>query len=140
MSAAEILLQELTERSVTVWQEAGQLRYRAPAGTVTQVVLANIRQHKPELLTLLQAANQEINGPFPHASRVRARQPDVFVLRFELDGRLATCRDPVSQTLAGAIDALHQQFPGRVGRIWVHDGYAEVDVSLMIKAGKNNGT
>lgn len=140
MSAAEALLKELSDRGVTVWQEAGQLRYRAPAGTVTQVMLDNIRRHKPELLTLLQAANQELIEPFPYASRTRARQPPVFVLRFELDGRLAICRDPVSQTLADSVNALRQQFQGRTGRIWVHDGYAEVDVSLMIKAGKNNDT
>lgn len=139
MSAAEDLLYELSEQGVTVWQDAGQLCYRAPAGTVTQVILNNIRQHKPELLTLLQTANQAISGPFLCASRVRARQPAVFVLRFELDGQLATCRDPVSQTLADAVGALHQKFQGRIGRIWIHDGYAEVDVSLMIKAGGNHG-
>lgn len=140
MNAAKDLLNELTKRGITVWQEAGQLRYRAPAGTVTQVMLDNIRQHKPELLMLLQAANQAINEPFPYASRARARQPDVFVFRFELDGRLATCRDPVSQTSADAVSALRQQFQGRTGRIWIHDGHEEVDASLVIKAGENHGT
>lgn len=44
--------------------------------------------------------------------------PMVLVLTFELDGKQATCRDPVSTSLAEAVADLRGQFPERVGRIW----------------------
>lgn len=50
MSTAHDLYQELSTLGVTIWQEGGQLRYRAPAGTVTHDLLARLRTHKDELL------------------------------------------------------------------------------------------
>jgi len=114
MSAAEDLLHDLVEHGVTVWQEAGQLRYRAPAGAVTPTMLSDIRQHKPELLALL-AANDDPKV----ATRVERTGP--LVLTFELDAGRATCIDPVSTSLADAVADIRRQFPGRVGRFWRND-------------------
>lgn len=126
MSAAEDLLHDLVEHGVTVWQEAGQLRYRAPAGAMTPTMLTDIRQHKPELLALL-AAN---DGPkvtkaqvtsLVTTETVAAERAGPLVLTFELDDGLATCIDPVSASLADAVADIRQQFPGRVGRFWQKD-------------------
>lgn len=102
MSAASDLLQDLAEHGVTVWQDAGQLHYRAPAGAMTPATLAAIRRHKPELLTLLTANDCLGANHFPNASPARAREgpPAVFVLAFDLDGKSVTCRDPVSASMA----------------------------------------
>lgn len=121
MSAAQDLLHDLNEHGVIVWHEAGQLRYKAPAGAVTPTLLATIRQHKPDLLALL-AANDSSSAVFPDASRACAREVSRhIVLTFELDERHATCIDPVSTSLAESAADLHRQFPGRVGRIWRND-------------------
>lgn len=114
MSTAEDLLHDLAEHGVTVWQEAGQLRYRAPAGAVTQAMLTDIRQHKPELLALLAA-----NGCGEFMEQyTREAHPGPLVLTFELDAGMATCIDPVSASLADAVADIRRQFPGRVGRFW----------------------
>lgn len=130
MSAAEDLLHDLAEYGVTVWQEAGQLCYRAPAGAMTPELLINVRQHKPELLVLLAANDHKIatrsEPNFRSSTRARARQRAQIlpsqslplVLTFELDDGLATCIDPVSSSLADAVADIQRQFPGRVGRLW----------------------
>lgn len=126
MSAAENLLHNLAEHGVTVWQEAGQLRYRAPAGVMTPSLLASVRQHKPELLALLAANDGDVEGSFGSSTRTRARQQVQIlpsqslplVLTFELDGKHATCIDPVSASLADAVVDIRRQFPGRAGRFW----------------------
>lgn len=93
----------------------------APAAPDTKRQLATIAHTKPELVALL-AANDPIAQPFPHASRTPAREISRhIVLTFELDGRHATCIDPVSASLAEAATDLHWQFPCRVGRIWRND-------------------
>lgn len=114
MSAAEDLLRDLAEHGVTVWQEAGQIRYRAPAGAMTPVMLIDIRQQKPELLVLL-AAN-DCSGFRERYARTREAGP--LVLTFELDAGMATCIDPVSASLADAVADIRRQFPGRVRRVW----------------------
>ncbi len=119
MSAAEDLLHDLVEHGVTVWQEAGQIRYRAPAGAMTPTMLTDIRQHKPELLALL-AANDD-----PKVA-ARVEHPGPLLLTFELDAGRVTCIDPVSSSLAEAVADIRRQFPGRVGRFWRRD----VEVAL----------
>lgn len=133
MSAAEDLLHDLAEHGVAVWQEAGQLRYRAPAGAMTPVTMAAMKQHKPELLALLAAndcggqdrkVTPRVDGEVTGRGEVRARVEPVrtgpLVLTFELDAGMATCIDPVSTSLADAAADIRRQFPGRVGRIWQH--------------------
>ena len=134
MSAAEDLLHDLAEHGVTLWQEAGQLRYRAPAGAMTPATMAAMKQHKPELLALL-AANDcggqdrkvapRVDGavtgryaPVRTGSPLSAVRTGPLVLTFELDAGQATCIDPVSTSIDAAVADIRQHFPGRVGRVW----------------------
>ncbi len=52
MSAATLLLDMLND-GVQFWAEAGQLRFKAPTGTVTDERRAALRQAKPEILRLI---------------------------------------------------------------------------------------
>ena len=122
MSAAHDLFRELADHGVTVWQEAGQLRYKAPSGAMTPDLLSSLRAHKTELIGLLAANDCDTKASYDSSTRTHARlaptTPLVLVLTFELDGKQATCRDPVSTSLAEAVADLRRQFPERVGRIW----------------------
>ena len=111
MSTAEALLSDLTGHGVIVWQENGQLRYRAPAGVMTPDLLTTIREQKPHLLTLL-AGNSN--------SRPSAKVTP-FVVTFELDGSRVTCIDRRSTTLEESVKELQLRFQGRVGRLWRQD-------------------
>lgn len=112
MSNAQTLLHDLNDHGVIVWQEDGQLRYKAPIGVMTPDLLTTIRQHKPHLMTLL-ASNDRNKATAPKATHI--------VLTFELDGGRVTCLDPISQSLGEAVTTLRQRFQGRVGKIWQHD-------------------
>lgn len=122
MSAAHDLFRALADHGVTVWQEAGQLRYKAPSGAMTPDLLSSLRAHKADLIGLLAANDCETKANFGSNTRARARDapfaPSLLVLTFEIDGRQATCVDSVSASLADAVADLHRQFPERVGRIW----------------------
>lgn len=122
MSAAHDLFRVLTDHGVTVWQEAGQLRYKAPSGAMTPDLLSSLRAHKVGLIGLLAANDCETKASSGTDTRTRARltptTPLPLVLTFEIDGRQATCVDPVSASLADAVADLRRQFPERVGRIW----------------------
>src|SRR4051794_32597019 len=71
MSDAHALLEELGHRNVEVWLDAGQLRYRAPRGTMTPELRARLVVHKQAVMSLLGArtrdpANeQRSEEPFP---------------------------------------------------------------------------
>jgi len=122
MSAAHDLFRELADHGVTVWQEAGQLRYKAPSGAMTPDLLSSLRAHKVGLIDLLAANDCDTKAGYDSSTRTLATPtpttPLPLVLTFEIDGRQATCVDPVSPSLADAVADLRRQFPGRVGRIW----------------------
>ncbi len=107
MSAARELLRELDSLGVTVWQEAGALRYRAPAGKVSPELLTRLKAHKPDLLAML--GKVAANDPAP----VRR-----MVLTYEVDDKQATCLDPVSPTLEVAVADLARLYGPRLGRVW----------------------
>lgn len=95
MSAAEDLLHDLAEHGVTVWQEAGQLRYRAPAGAMTPATMTAMKQHKPELLALLAAndcggqdrkVTPRVDGEVTGRGEVRAR---VDQARWSANGKVS---------------------------------------------------
>lgn len=116
MSQAKSLLNNLNQHGVTVWQENGRLRYKAPAGVMTPDLITTIREHKPALLSLLAVNSIGVNnGDFTG----RVNTP--LVLTFELDGSRVTCIDPISETLEEAIRSVRQRFYGRVRRIWHKD-------------------
>jgi hypothetical protein len=52
MSAAH-LLEDLTQRGVTLWSENGRVRCRGPKSVVTPEVVAKLKEHKEELLYTL---------------------------------------------------------------------------------------
>lgn len=60
------LFDRWTDLGITLWEDAGQLRYRAPRGAVTPDVVAEFRAHKSEILTHLQAISE---GPQPHPAQ-----------------------------------------------------------------------
>lgn len=124
MSAANDLFRTLSDHGVTVWQEAGQLRYKAPSGAMTADLLSNLRAHKAGLIDLLAANDCDITSTRGDTKQTQENTapsaPLVMVLTFELDGLQATCRDPVSASLADAVADIRRQFPERVGRVWQH--------------------
>ncbi|MCC2636869.1 MAG: TubC N-terminal docking domain [Moraxellaceae bacterium] len=107
MSAARDLLRELGNLGISVWQEAGALHYRAPAGKVSPELLTRLKACKPDLLAMLGTV--AANDP---AQTLR------FVLTYEVEGRQATCLDPVSPTLEVAIADLGRLYGPRLGRVW----------------------
>lgn len=76
MSAAHNLYLELSSLGVMLWQEGGQLRYRAPVGTVVPGLIDRLKVHKSELLVMLTTpralapANdmEPVPEAMPHAS------------------------------------------------------------------------
>ena len=47
------LLEDLTRHGVKLWTEGGELRCRGPKKTLTPEVLAQLKEHKPEILKRL---------------------------------------------------------------------------------------
>ena len=56
MNAAAIL-ENFRSRGMQVWAEGERLRCSAPAGTLTEELRENLRQHKQEILAFLRSAN-----------------------------------------------------------------------------------
>ena len=55
MNTGEALLQTLAGRGVVLMADAGKLRYRAPAGTLTPDLRRQLEAHKAALVALLSA-------------------------------------------------------------------------------------
>ncbi len=49
------LLTEIKERDISLWLDAGALKYRAPTGAMDAGMLSKLRQHKTEIITHLSA-------------------------------------------------------------------------------------
>ena len=64
------LLEDLTRRGVKLWTEGGELRCRGPKKTLTPEVLAQLKQHKPEIL-------EQLNTPTAEARRRQGARPDL---------------------------------------------------------------
>lgn len=58
------LLNHWTDLGITLWEDDGRLRYRAPRGVVTDDMLAKFRTHKTEILSRLR----ERTAPQPDAA------------------------------------------------------------------------
>lgn len=56
------LYRDLTVQGVTLYLDGGALRYRAPKGKMTPDVLANIKTHKLELVSLLATNDHHENN------------------------------------------------------------------------------
>lgn len=112
MSAARDLLRQLADLGISVWREAGALRYRAPAGKVSPDLLARLKACKPDLLAIL--GSEAANDPTPTIRRL--------VLTYEVDHRQATCLDPISPDLETAVADLARLYGPRLGRVWCKGG------------------
>ena len=58
MTTAPALLQDLAGRGVVLMADAGKLRYRAPAGTLTPDLRRQLEAHKAALVALLTSDQQ----------------------------------------------------------------------------------
>lgn len=76
MASTKTLLDRLAQRDVRLWAEAGSLRFQAPAGAMSQELLADLRAHRDVLLRLL--AGTAPGQPIP-AFQLRARPRQALV-------------------------------------------------------------
>jgi amino acid adenylation domain-containing protein len=79
MKLAE-LVSHLRGHRVELWAEGGKLRYSAPPGVVSPELRAELARHKPELLALLQEANDCIR--INHSSHPSRPDTGRFPLSF----------------------------------------------------------
>ncbi|ELR66773.1 Siderophore biosynthesis non-ribosomal peptide synthetase [Photobacterium marinum] len=88
------LLNTLAERNIEIWQESGQLKFRAPKGAMDEALKQQLRQNKAALIEQLQANDKKNNvKEVVHNSRER-------YLPFEIT--------PIQQAyLVGRSDALN---------------------------------
>lgn len=64
------LLNQLKKRKIALWEQDGRLQYRAPAGALDESLKAEIRNHKPVLLRLLnRSSSRKLAHAIPLASR-----------------------------------------------------------------------
>jgi hypothetical protein len=62
-TAARRLINEAVARRILLWGEGGQLRFRAPAGAVTEQFRVELRQQKATLMELLREPSFISRGP-----------------------------------------------------------------------------
>jgi hypothetical protein len=62
-TAARRLIDEAVARRILLWGEGGQLRFRAPAGALTDQFRAELRQQKATLMNLLSEPSFTSRGP-----------------------------------------------------------------------------
>lgn len=74
MTATDVLA-SLQQRGVTLTVDGTRIRYRAPAGAITDDDRAALRAHKQELLVLLALPSATQNALSPPALKVRTRAP-----------------------------------------------------------------
>ncbi len=66
------LLAHLRDKEIHIWNEDGKLRYNAPKGIMTPDILAEMKEHKEEMLLFLARAHgdsKEQSEPIPRAPR-----------------------------------------------------------------------
>lgn len=94
MKTLESFLSELRQQEVTLWLEGDRLRYRAPEGSLSPEMLAELRDRKAEVIAFLQAAKQLSSThqpplqPIPRTGNLPlsfAQQRFWFLYQFEPD-------------------------------------------------------
>ena len=70
---AEELVSRLSRHGVSLWSEAGRLRYRAPEGALNDELRCELRLHKTELLKIV--AQRHSTSETPRLLRVRRDAP-----------------------------------------------------------------
>ena len=118
------LQETLKSRGVTIFLEAGELRYRGPKGSLTDALRATIRRHEPELLerlrvddlfTLCERALTVLDSMVRMGSGIPLKlEGEVRLLRRELLALVGEGSPPSGPTPQGLREALaalaHQQW------------------------------
>ncbi len=123
MKEIDVLLSELRQAEVQLWVEEGRLRYRANKGSLTPELLAQMREHKAEILAFLKntATNSSLPPllPVPREHELPlsfAQQRFWFLHQFEPDSSANNM--PVVVRLTGSLNvaALEQSLTEVVRR------------------------
>ncbi|NJL21112.1 MAG: hypothetical protein HC895_10285 [Leptolyngbyaceae cyanobacterium SM1_3_5] len=110
MSAIAELLSELRQRNVSLWLEGDRLRYRAAKAALTPDLLAQMKNHKADLIAFLREATVASSQPRPpivpvdrdHPPLSFAQQRLWFLHQFEPDS--SSNNMPVVVRFAGTLD------------------------------------
>ena len=108
------LYRDLTVQGVTLYLDGGALRYRAPKGKMTPDVLANIKAHKLELVSLLATNDPYENNINSIESIVRKsnRESDnISTWSMDRYAHLVTCQQCEHLTLTGHCSVKPQYKP-----------------------------
>jgi FkbH-like protein len=107
MSAVHALVAALQSKDVRVWADGEALRYDAPAGVLTAVDLAQLREHKAALMEFLrQTARPEPPlraGPRPAVLPLSVAQQRLWFIS-QLPGAAAAYHVPAALKLRGELD------------------------------------
>ncbi|WP_208338929.1 non-ribosomal peptide synthetase, partial [Aetokthonos hydrillicola] len=107
------LLSYLRSLDVKLWIDGDRLRYSAPEGALTPLLLSEIREHKTEILQFLQQANLVSRSTYPPIKPI-ARDAELPLsfgqarLWFlnQLEGETATYNIPETLHLSGSLNVV----------------------------------
>jgi amino acid adenylation domain-containing protein len=119
-------LSELREAGIGIWVEGEQLRYKAPKDAITPERIAQLRQYKAEILTILQKSQAD-STPSNRPPIVVVPREEVLPLSFaqqglwflnQLEGPSSTYNIPFALRLEGSLSvpALEQSIQDIVQR------------------------
>jgi amino acid adenylation domain-containing protein len=95
------LLDKLRERRVELWVEGDRLRYRAPAGALTPVLLAELKNRRSDVVAYFRSVDHIIRAPDQAYYEVSHAQRRIWV-QSQLSS--ATYNIPLSLVLDGHLD------------------------------------
>lgn len=104
------LYRDLTVQGVTLYLDGGALRYRAPKGKMTPDVLANIKAHKLELVSLLATKNN-INSIESIVRKSNRESDNISTWSMDRYAHLVTCQQCEHLTLTGHCSVKPQYKP-----------------------------
>jgi hypothetical protein len=97
------LLEEMREIGVDLWLDGGELKYRAPPEQMTELMLAKLRVHKPELMNLFANRSWQLAPVYPPLVFQTEKLPLSFqqlrMWEFELDRAYG----PADRVIQGAL-------------------------------------
>jgi amino acid adenylation domain-containing protein len=95
------LLNQLQERRIDIWAEGDQLRYRAPAGALTRVLLAELKDRRSDLIAHLAGNDPVTRIPDQPHYEVSHAQRRIWV-QSQIDS--AAYNIPLSLVVDGCLD------------------------------------
>ena len=107
------LLAELKRRSIRIWTEGGELRYRAPQGAFDDALKAQVVAQKPALIRAIDAARERASVAREHPLTTIARKgalplsyaQERLLFMQSLDGESAAYNMPLAFRIRGPLDA-----------------------------------